>query len=114
MKILKCVDPIFHTTLIVARDCEYTEAVDLFCKKYPGVDKESALGIVVCDDTGGVSFVDGTCALIWLKNKDLNTTLHESFHCTIGLLNNKGLRLSDESEEAYAYFIEWIFNCCVR
>jgi hypothetical protein len=49
-------------------------------------------------------------ALIWFKRdaitaQNLATVSHEVFHLVFGALNHCGMKLTDESEEAYAYAI---------
>lgn len=39
--------------------------------------------------------------------QDVGTLAHEAFHITYALLNSRGLELSSDSEEAYAYCIDW-------
>jgi len=51
--------------------------------------------------------------LLWLKNKpksisDLATLQHEIFHCANFILNRVGIQLDDNSDEAYAYLIEYL------
>lgn len=39
-----------------------------------------------------------------------HTLAHESFHLAYTILRNAGVRLSRNSEEAFAYLIDWIFQ----
>lgn len=43
------------------------------------------------------------------KNK-YRTIVHECVHTTEILLGERGLKLSSETSEAYAYYIEWLFS----
>jgi len=43
-------------------------------------------------------------------SSDLSILVHEVFHTAYGILQNKGLWLTDSSEEAYAYLIQYIFK----
>lgn len=36
--------------------------------------------------------------------------VHEAFHATVCLLQNKGLKLKRSSEEAYAYLLDYIYG----
>lgn len=38
----------------------------------------------------------------------LPTVAHEAFHATFQLLTKKGMAPSGDSEEAYAYYLEWL------
>ncbi len=44
--------------------------------------------------------------VIWIKQWDSLT--HELLHCVYSILDYKGLWLTDSSEEAYAYLIEYL------
>lgn len=51
--------------------------------------------------------------LLWLKHKpksinDLSLLSHEIFHCTCFILNRCGIQLSDSSDEAFAYLIQYL------
>lgn len=50
---------------------------------------------------------NGAC-IIWVKTDAPQIIAHEAFHATDFVLSNAGLRLSDTSDEAYAYFLEHI------
>lgn len=47
---------------------------------------------------------------IWTEQKNPVVLAHESFHAAHTILQSKGFRLTDDSEEAYAYFIEFIMR----
>lgn len=49
--------------------------------------------------------------VIWLApTAKIEHLIHECLHCVHFFLDHKGLVLSDNSEEAYAYLIQYIFN----
>jgi len=52
-------------------------------------------------DTGRLHF-------IWTRSKNVSHLAHEIFHATHLTMQTKGLLLSDDSDEAYAYFIQWM------
>lgn len=53
----------------------------------------------------------GLFVVIWLKpSADVPTMAHEALHATWYLLKDKGLRLSEDSEEAYTYMLEWLLR----
>jgi hypothetical protein len=57
----------------------------------------STVAHCIIDDTGNASII---------LDKDYcddDTVTHEVFHLTIAILNSAGIRMSDKSEEAYAY-----------
>jgi hypothetical protein len=52
---------------------------------------------------------------LWCKNFDWSvesqgTMVHELFHMTTWILNDRGMALSRESEEAYTYHLEYWFK----
>jgi len=51
---------------------------------------------------------DGIINLVIRPKSDINTITHEAFHITTGILSDAGLKLCDNSEEAYAYLIGFI------
>jgi hypothetical protein len=49
--------------------------------------------------------------VIWLCETATHAHLaHEVFHAVHFFLQNRGLSLTDASEEAYAYLIQWMFE----
>lgn len=47
---------------------------------------------------------------IKLKTVSDRIIVHEVFHCTHRILQNKGMKLNDDTEEAYAYFLDYLFG----
>lgn len=62
------------------------------------------------------------CALVlwfpaWWSATDamhLSVLAHESFHAAEFTLRERGMTLTDSSDEAYAYYIAWMFRECYR
>lgn len=54
-------------------------------------------------------FIEGY-HVIWLKNFNESELLHECMHCIFQLLRNIGLPLTSESEEAYTYTTQYLFD----
>lgn len=53
----------------------------------------------------------GTATAIWLRpDASLAVVAHEAFHATFYVMEEKGIRLSDASEEAFAYYLEWLMR----
>ncbi len=59
-------------------------------------------------------------AAIWFpefsadKIEDVAMLAHESFHATDFVLSDRGFKLSDDSDEAYAYYLSWVFRECLK
>lgn len=57
----------------------------------------------------GLSTHKGGC--IWLKDlKSLPCIAHEAFHATYHVMFFLGIKLDDNSEEAYSYYLEWLIG----
>lgn len=62
------------------------------------------------------------CALVlwfpsWWDRKDgrhLSVLAHECFHAAEFVLRERGMTLTDASDEAYAYYIAWMFRECFK
>lgn len=53
----------------------------------------------------------GAGVFIWIdKNHRDDVLIHEVFHAAKFILFNRGIGLTDSSEEAYAYFLTYLFN----
>lgn len=48
--------------------------------------------------------------IIWQKNMDPGTLVHEIIHTIHWIMQKKGIPLCDETDEIYAYHAEFIFN----
>lgn len=48
---------------------------------------------------------------IWLSDKaGLGTVSHECFHATFQVLRHSGLKLSEATEETFAYYLQFLTN----
>lgn len=59
----------------------------------------------------GVTFPteDGKPVVIWLPNtEDIGVNNHELMHATISIMNWAGIELSDETEEAFGYEMQYL------
>ena len=49
------------------------------------------------------------------SNADRLTTLcHECFHATCSVMRNADIHLSKKSEEAFAYYLDFVFEKCLN
>lgn len=52
----------------------------------------------------GIAFTERDPWLMWVEDGDkMPEVAHEAFHVTAGILRARGMKLSEESEEAYTY-----------
>lgn len=64
-------------------------------------------------DARGVTFcsIDGKSPIIWLPNtKDTGVINHELLHASVDILNWAGIELNEETEEVYAYQLQYLTN----
>lgn len=86
----------------------FTTDYEKYVKKY---FKEYCEGEDLNDD--GWTFTDKngqTYVIFDILSCDEGTLLHESVHAASGTLRYRGIELSDETEETYAYTIEFLFK----
>lgn len=54
---------------------------------------------------------DSFVHIVWLNaDSGVSQLAHECFHVAHSILQDRGMKLSDDSEEAYAYLIQFLFN----
>lgn len=69
--------------------------------------------VAVCEDIQDVNF-RGIILIFDINNINNGFIVHECFHATYHLLDYIGMTLKSSSEEAFAYFMEALFNRCVE
>lgn len=74
--------------------------------------KAIAVDIESCSNAAGHAYVEmGKPWLIWAASvKDVPTLAHEALHVASGVLEARGLKHTDASEEAYTYTMEYILR----
>lgn len=55
-----------------------------------------------------------TGIVIWFPNMSDEIILHEFFHATCSIMNMVGIKLSEDSEEAYAYLHGWLYSNFIK
>lgn len=70
------------------------------------------------DDHAGYTILipDGTIILSVRKDyiNDIGVIVHEAFHATEYILSYAGMKLSNDSSEAYAYLLEYLINKIIK
>lgn len=103
-------DPVFGVDIMVALGGTTENALKKFCKKIG----EPAPPLETNDRRRGWVFShnkSGAPVLIWLHESAwAGIVAHEVFHAVVAILANKQVQLVAETEEVYAYHIEWLFN----
>lgn len=111
MPILKFKDPIYRNTIYFIFD-EPNSKIAGFVKKKADHDvklnfENYCAYLVAATINTFLLIVQDT------KNDFNQTLLHECFHLTAQVMRACGVELTRESEEAYAYYMEWVFNECL-
>lgn len=110
-------DPIYHTTYVLLT-CKREEIAPWF-KSTLGIEWEVGDATGVWATTfSHCSERNGSVQVFWFppsphsRNTDLpgivSTISHEALHAVTSVLTNKGLPLSVEGDEAYAYYLGWV------
>lgn len=112
-------DPLYDVTVVLVRG-DSNAAQEWLDKKFGDVNPET-VGQWTGAKTLWVERPRGVALVLWFPQwftvKDgtyLSVLAHESFHAAEFVLRERGLRLTDESDEAYAYYIAWIFRECYK
>lgn len=114
----KIKDPIYgqNIDLFVGPKAEHDEFVRQFDPNYNINREKLPLGNCYFDST-----IDPPLLTIWLRPdfrtssiENQATLAHECFHAANYTLEHRGFRLSDTSEEAYAYYLSWLYEECMK
>lgn len=125
-KIVKhLVDPLFRQDIVFLANCPFTDVDKGLQKLYPkGYRKlefedqevkfdgwEYGREFRVCDLSG-----DNTLFVLWARkpeaegNADMGWWAHSCMHIASEVLSNIGMKFSPDSEECYAYLLEWLMT----
>ena len=120
MKIFHLNDPIYHSRIVLIHDTTYEEIVSFTKKKYAA--ETSGLGVI--------KGFDGCCYAIKAPSgeiiyfivffrklnfkRDSDLIVHEILHLALKILRRINLSLTEESEEAYCYFFQYLYIEVVR
>ena len=76
--------------------------IQAYAKKWLGIELSCPTRVL-----GHAYIESGNPWLLWLKTlQDIPSLAHEAFHVTSGVLEDRGLKFSEASEEAYTYTME--------
>lgn len=63
------------------------------------------------DDDVGMTLMDGRRVFVWLSPKaNIGVLVHEIFHAACHILGDAGVHLVPDTEETYAYFIQYLYD----
>lgn len=67
----------------------------------------------VCGRVTWVQINDICIPVIWTINKKPSNVAHECFHAVAGALDDRGIKLSEDTSEVYAYSIERLMRAAL-
>lgn len=118
MPIKKIVDKLYNYTIYIAYRESSAKLIKFSDKKMGnGFNKKNFSEHI--NDENVPAFVyyfsNNEILVIFKEKKALAVAVvHELFHVTAKIMRDAGLELTAESEEAYAYYLEWIFDEAIR
>lgn len=108
-------DELYDVTIVLMRG-DGAEAFAWMDRQF-GEVTEIAIGQFTGAKTIWIARPKGVALVLWFPSwfdvadgHHLGVLAHESFHAAEFLLRERGLTLTDSSDEAYAYYIAWIFR----
>ena len=78
------------------------------------VEKKTKAKIELSEDSNGARYEKNNIVFVWIEKKDFGVLIHELQHNCLRTLDGLGMKVSVESEEVYAYYIEYTFNKCLK
>jgi hypothetical protein len=61
---------------------------------------------------GRTILLSGGGSIVWIIEQKNSTIVHELFHSTCHILKNRETPLSEDTEEVYAYLLEYLTKSC--
>lgn len=100
-------EPVLHLWIRYIWDCSVQEFIEY-------LDKE--VWVTLSSSHDNSVWLTVSCEwqypFIWLKNKyDMSVVVHEILHAVRAITEATWLKLSSETEEIFAYYQEFLFNC---
>ena len=113
MQVTKIKDDIYGAEVRLITNCT-PKQYSAYIKRCFGAEHEPPYqGYFVVYDNGSRQVY-----LVWIKQfewriHDYALLAHELFHCAVRVMDDQGISLSDSSEEAYAYYLQFIYAECI-
>ena len=103
-KIIHIYDPIFKINFYAVKGGSFKKFAEIM-KKQLKIDlgEEKVDGKFIVITNGGIDI-----GLIWGKRK--GELIHECLHATVWALESKGINMSKETDEVYAYYQQFLLN----
>jgi len=98
-------DEVFKTGIVVMVGSYTADELDKEVKKYNSYPINNDFNY----DARTIKIVEELSCIVHFKKKwDVGTIAHECFHIAHFMFDSIGIYLSDDSQETYAYYIEYL------
>lgn len=77
-------------------------------KAYKVVKKFDTTANIADFEARGVTFVNGSSIVVWMPKVDDQIVAHELLHANIAIMNWAGVKLNNDTEEVYAYNLQYL------
>jgi hypothetical protein len=102
---------IYPFDLLFCYNCSDKNIRDYVEKNFYKLTKREEKNLTFSNMVGGTVMLEGGQTILWIKNKhDLGVLAHEVYHAVCFLMDRIDVQLSESSEEAFAYAIEFMMN----
>jgi hypothetical protein len=109
-------DPLYDVSVLLLK-CPADKAAAALLRIFDGDDGE--FGTFTGAKTLWIQRDKGCAIAIWVpewwtakSSHHLSVLAHECFHAAEFVMRERGMTLTDASDEAYAYYIAWMFRNC--
>ena len=114
MKCFKLKDPVYDTSTWFVYNCTKEELNEWCSKKFKVsiIEDDEKLTEGICRE---INCKNGTAYIMWVRSVretiySMGVIAHELFHLVMLIMCHIGLEISEDSEEAYAYYYEYLFK----
>lgn len=107
---------IFNSQVVVLIGHTQNEVLDWIKKNIDKPEHKSlaleAMTNIPNNVRGRTVLLSGGGSIIWIIEQKNSTIVHELFHSTYHILKNREIPLSEDTEEVYAYLLEYLTKSC--
>lgn len=111
MIIKKIKDEIYHANIRIMACCDENEVADYFKKTYSvecGMNDAGARVFTLRNEKKRLDVIYLIIPIFDWTIQQQALLVHELFHITYIVLSAVGIKLSDDSDEAYAYYLQYL------
>ncbi|MFA6282312.1 MAG: hypothetical protein WCY05_07425 [Candidatus Omnitrophota bacterium] len=112
MKVIPIKDDIYNTNIFIIPDANEADLVSLFKRRY-GLNHKydndcDGLHLKIVDQTAGKDYHYLIFDKLGNTPKDIGVFNHEMLHLVFSVFSIIGIKYSDDSEEAFAYYLSYL------